>query len=136
MWAARYRRRRFSNLGLLAARRAGDAKFVLAGQVNSELPFMPGAGDLAASEFQFLLDGPATEFPLFAPPKEPIDLDEYAIGLHVARLVRDGGTLQIGIGQEGDAAAQALVLRQRENAAFREAAVRRSVSPCSWVDQP
>jgi acyl-CoA hydrolase len=111
-------------LDLLSARRAGDAKFVLAGQVNSELPFMPGDGDLAGDEFQFLLDSPQTDFALFAPPKEPIDLDEYAIGLHVARLVADGGTLQIGIGQEGDAAAQALILRQRDNAAFREAVAR------------
>jgi acyl-CoA hydrolase len=111
-------------LDLLQARREGGAKFVLAGQVNSELPFMPGAGDLDASEFQFLLDSPATDFPLFAPPKEPIDLNEYAAGLHVARLVPDGGTLQIGIGQEGDAAAHALILRQRDNAAFREAVTR------------
>jgi acyl-CoA hydrolase len=108
-------------LDLLQARREGRAKFVLAGQVNSQLPFMPGAGDLAADEFQFLLDGPATDFPLFAPPKEPLDLQEYAAGIHVARLVADGGTLQIGIGQEGDAAAQALILRQHDNAAFREA---------------
>jgi len=111
-------------LDLLQARRAGGAKFVLAGQVNSELPFMPGAGDLDAGEFQFLLESPATDFPLFAPPKEPIDLAEYASGLHVARLVPDGGTLQIGIGQEGDAAVQALILRQRDNAVFREAVAR------------
>lgn len=111
-------------LDLLQARRDGRAKFLLAGQVNSQLPFMPGEGDLAADEFQYLLDGPSTDFPLFAPPKEPIDLDEYAIGLHVARLVADGGTLQIGIGQEGDAAAHALILRQRDNAAFREAIAR------------
>ena len=111
-------------LDLLQTRRAGGAKFVLAGQVNSELPFMPGAGDLDAGEFQFLLESPATDFPLFAPPKEPIDLAEYASGLHVARLVPDGGTLQIGIGQEGDAAVQALILRQRDNAVFREAVAR------------
>jgi acyl-CoA hydrolase len=111
-------------LDLLQARREGRAKFVLAGQLNSELPFMPGAGDLPTEAFQFLLDDPSTDFPLFAPPKEPIDLAEYATGLHVARLVADGGTLQIGIGQEGDAAAQALILRQHDNAAFREAIAR------------
>ena len=32
---------------------------------------------------------------------------------------RDGGTLQIGIGSLGEAVAQALVLRQRDNDAFR-----------------
>jgi acyl-CoA hydrolase len=116
-------------LDLLKARREGRANFVLVGQVNSQMPFMPGEGDLPLEEFQFLLESPATDFPLFAPPKEPIDLGEYAAGLHVARLVPDGGTLQIGIGQEGDAAAHALVLRQRENAAFREAVARLDPAP-------
>ncbi|HSM95521.1 MAG TPA: acetyl-CoA hydrolase/transferase C-terminal domain-containing protein [Rhizomicrobium sp.] len=106
---------------LLKARREGRANFLLVGQVSSELPFMPGDGEIGAEEFHAILDAPAYDFPLFAPPKEPIDLAEHAAGLHVARLVPDGGTLQIGIGQEGDAAAHALILRHRENAAFREA---------------
>jgi len=85
---------------------------------------MPGEAEIGAEEFEAILDAPAFDFPLFAPPKEPINLAEYAAGIHVARLVRDGGTLQIGIGQEGDAAAHALILRQQENAAFREAVAR------------
>ncbi|HEX3673568.1 MAG TPA: acetyl-CoA hydrolase/transferase C-terminal domain-containing protein [Rhizomicrobium sp.] len=124
-------------LELLRARREGSAKFVLAGEVNSELPFMPGEGDRPAEDFQYLLDSPATDFPLFAPPKEPIDLAEYAAGLNVARLVPDGGTLQIGIGQEGDAATHALILRQRNNAAFREAVARLSPAPSPlWHEAP
>jgi acyl-CoA hydrolase len=106
---------------LLKARREGRTNFLLVGQVSSGLPFMPGDGEISAEEFHAILDAPEYDFPLFAPPKEPIDLYEYAAGLHVARMVPDGGTLQIGIGQEGDAAAHALILRQRENAAFREA---------------
>ncbi len=65
-----------------------------------------------------------TDFPLFAPPKQPLSLTEYAIGLHVARLIADGGTLQIGIGEEGDAAVHAMILRHRDNAAFIEAVTR------------
>jgi len=111
-------------LDLLDARRAGQAKFVLAAQVNSQLPFMPGEGDLSEAEFSYILDCPKTDFPLFAPPKAPIGLTEYAIGIHIARLIADGGTLQIGIGEEGDAAVRALILRQHDNAAFREAVTR------------
>ena len=70
------------------------------------------------SEFAGILDGPAVEFPLFAPPRRPDLRPKYAIGLHVAGLVRDGGTLQIGIGQIGDALAQALIVRHRDNAEF------------------
>jgi hypothetical protein len=107
-----------TTLDILRARAQGSASFKLIGQVNSELPFMPGAGDLPADEFSAVLDGPATEFPLFAPPSEPIGDTKYAIGLHAAGLVRDGGSLQIGIGQVGDALAQGLVIRHKDNAQF------------------
>ncbi len=107
-------------IDLLKARQAGRAAFQMYGEVNSEMPFMPGDGDLAADDFAGVLDSPATDFPLFAPPSEPITDRKYAIGLHAARLVRDGGTLQIGIGQVGDALAQSLIVRDRNNDAFRE----------------
>ena len=108
-----------TTLDLLRARSEGRASFKLVAQVNSELPFMPGQGDLAADEFSAVLDSPATDFPLFAPPSEPVTDTKYAIGLHAAGLVRDGGTLQIGIGQVGDALAQGLILRHRDNAQFK-----------------
>jgi acyl-CoA hydrolase len=106
-------------IDLLAERKRGEAKFLFVGQVNSELPFMPGEADLPANEFDLLLDGPNSDFPLFAPPREPIDIAEYAAGLHVARTITDGGTLQLGIGSLGDAVAKALVLRHNNNADFR-----------------
>ena len=109
-----------TTLDLLRARAEGRASFRLVGQVNSELPFMPGQGDLAAEEFCAILDSPETDFPLFAPPAEPIGDTKYAIGLHAAGLVRDGGSLQIGIGQVGDALAQGLIVRHRDNAQFHE----------------
>jgi len=109
-------------LDLLKARSEGKANFVLIGQVNSELPFMLGEGDLPANTFSHILDSPDTDFTLFAPPKQPIPLPAYAMGIHIATLVPDGGTLQIGIGSEGDAAAASLIVRQRQNTAFREMA--------------
>src|ERR1700726_965558 len=107
-----------TTLDVLRARAEGRVAFKLVAQVNSELPFMPGVGDLPAEEFSAVLDSPATDFPLFAPPSEPISDTKYAIGLHAAGLVRDGGTLQIGIGQVGDALAQGLMVRHRDNAQF------------------
>jgi acyl-CoA hydrolase len=106
-------------LDLLACREHGECDFVFAGQVNSELPFMPGEADIAGSQFDLILEGPQTDFPLFAPPREPVDLTEYAAGLHVARAVADGGSLQLGIGSLGDALAQALIVRHRNNHDFR-----------------
>lgn len=107
-----------TTLDILRARAEGRASFKLVGQVNSELPFMPGLGDLPGDEFSAVLDSPATDFPLFAPPAEPISDTKYAIGLHAAGLVPDGGTLQIGIGQVGDALAQGLIVRHRDNSQF------------------
>jgi hypothetical protein len=109
-----------TTLDILRARAEGSASFKLIGQVNSELPFMPGPGDLPAEQFSAVLDSPETDFPLFAPPSEPISDTKYAIGLHTAGLVRDGGTLQIGIGQTGDALAQGLTVRHRDNERFHE----------------
>jgi hypothetical protein len=118
-----------TTLDVLRARAEGRASFRLIGQVNSELPFMPGPGDLPADAFSAILDSPATDFPLFAPPSEPISDSKYAIGLHAAGLVRDGGTLQIGIGQVGDALAQGLITRHRDNAQFR--AIMRQLAPAA-----
>ena len=125
-------------LDVLKARARGEANFLLVGQVNSELPFMPGDGDLPADAFDSILDDPAVDFPLFAPPKEPISLPEYAAGFHIATLIPDGGTLQIGIGAEGDAAIHALILRQKENAAFRETLQRLGTAPQGddWHAEP
>ena len=103
---------------LLKLRRAGKADFLFCGQTNAELPFMRGDAAVAASEFDLLLDSLATDFPLFAPPREPVELADYAAGLHAASTVPDGGTLQIGIGSLGDAVAQGLVMRQRQNSEF------------------
>ncbi|MGY3109629.1 hypothetical protein ACVW0I_002969 [Bradyrhizobium sp. LM6.11] len=124
-----------TTLDVLRERRAGRASFKLIAQVNSELPFMPGAGDLPADEFSAVLESAATDFPLFAPPSEPISNVKYAIGLNAASLVRDGGTLQIGIGQIGDALAQGLILRHRDSAAFQKIVARLSPARLSVAQE-
>lgn len=105
---------------LLTMRREGKADFILAGECNSELPFMPGSGECQKGDIDMLLDDPQTDFELFSAVKRPVEPADHAIGLHVAGLVRDGGTLQIGIGSIGDAVAEALLLRHRRPEAFRD----------------
>jgi len=61
-------------LDLLALRRQDRMNFLFAGQVNSELPFMRNDAAISADEFDLLLDSPATDFALFAPPREPVSL--------------------------------------------------------------
>ena len=105
---------------LLKARAEGRADFMFVGQVNSQMPFMAGPSALVPGpEIAHMLDSEATDFELFSAPKRPLSPADQAIGLQVARLVPDGGTLQIGIGAVGDAVAQGLILRQTQNEIFR-----------------
>lgn len=101
-------------------RAAGKIDFIGIGQVNRQLPFMHGPAKRSASDFDYILDDESLEFPLFMPPQKPVTLQNHAIGLHVAALIPDGGSLQIGIGAIGDAIAHALILRHRHNSLFRE----------------
>ena len=102
----------------IAARRAGGTPFALIGQVHRDLPFMYGDALVTADAFDFLVQDPGT--PLFNPPNLPIPPTEHAIALNVSTLVRDGGTLQLGIGELGDGICYALQLRQQQPAVYRE----------------
>lgn len=101
------------SVDLLARRARGDQDFLLAGEVNRELPFFGGSAEVSPGAVDHLLDD-GEGFELFSVVKQPVGAVEHAIGLHVARTVKDGGTLQIGIGAIGDAVANALILRHRE----------------------
>lgn len=95
----------------LKARAPGAAPVALVGQVNRELPYMTGKAELPAAAFDFMLDSPDCEFPLFSLPNRRVSAADYATAMHVASLVPDGATLQIGIGSLSDAAAHCLKLR-------------------------
>jgi len=99
--------------------REGKEVAVLA-QVNRNLPFMFGDAMVPPETFDFVVDRPELELPLFAPPNEPIDTTDYLIATHVSALIRDGGTLQVGIGSLGDAIVRLLQVRHEDNGVYRE----------------
>ena len=102
-------------------RAAGAPRPYVVGVVHPDLPFVGNEAEVEAGFFDALLFDQANRHTLFALPRAPIDAAEYAIGLHASTLVRDGGTLQIGIGALSDAIVHALLLRQQDNAAYRAA---------------
>ncbi|MCQ0987828.1 acetyl-CoA hydrolase/transferase C-terminal domain-containing protein [Jiella marina] len=107
-------------LSEIAARRQTAEPALLVGEANVNLPFMTGAAALPADHFDMILEGESVEHSrLFSIPKQPISTTEHAIGLHCAGLVKDGGTIQIGIGGLGNAIANALILRHRDPETFR-----------------
>jgi acyl-CoA hydrolase len=105
----------------LARRRAAGQPLVLLGQVHREMPFMLGHASVAADTFDLLLDHTRYDYDLFAPPNPPLSTVDHAIGLHASALVRDAGTLQIGIGELGDSIVYSLLLRHQQNEAWRRA---------------
>ncbi|MEO7323647.1 MAG: acetyl-CoA hydrolase/transferase C-terminal domain-containing protein [Dokdonella sp.] len=106
-------------LDALAAR--GKPRPLLIAMVHPDLPFLGGDADVDAAFFDSIIDEGTHKQPLFALPRNAVDISEYAIGLHASTLVRDGGTLQIGIGALSDAIVHALLLRHRRNPEYQEA---------------
>lgn len=98
--------------------RAEGKKVAIIGEVNTQLPFMYGDAVVSGDHYDQLLQGPEFNYPLFGPPKDSVNLTDYSIGLHVSSLIKDGGTLQVGIGALGDAIAAGLNMRQLENAEY------------------
>jgi len=98
--------------------RAEGHPFLTVGVVNRAMPFMPNGAEVPGDFFDLLVTDPAATHAVFAPPNAKVSTADYAIGLHAASLVRDGGTLQIGIGSLGDAIGQALIVRDRHGEAF------------------
>lgn len=89
-------------------------------QVNRRMPFLYGDAMLPPSAFDGVVDGPEYEFELPSTPNLPVATADYLIATYASALVRDNGTLQLGIGSLGDAIAYLLCLRHQDNALWRQ----------------
>lgn len=92
---------------------------VLIAEVDPHLPWLGGSAEADQDFFDIVVTPPGPHPLLFALPRQPVNEVDYAIGFHASTLVRDGGTLQIGIGALADALCHALALRHTDNAAYR-----------------
>ena len=108
-------------LPLIDAARRGGRDIVLVGEVHPRMPFMLDRALIAPERFDYLVEDERSDHQLFCPSNPALSTVDHAIGLHASALVRDGGTLQVGIGELGDALVYALLLRHRQNARYREA---------------
>jgi acyl-CoA hydrolase len=90
-------------------------KSIIIGQVNENLPFMYGDAEADASQFDMIIDNPNYYTKLFGAPKMSMGNADYMIGLNASTLIKDGGTLQIGIGSLGDGIVYGLKMRQEKN---------------------
>jgi acyl-CoA hydrolase len=67
------------------------------------------------------LDNSSYYTTLFSVPKMSVGLADFAIGLYASALLKDGGTLQVGIGVLGDALVHATSLRHLDNTTYHHA---------------
>ncbi len=99
--------------------RRNGRDILVIGELNRQLPFMFGAAQVPESAFDYLVEHPRYEFDLYCPPNLALGTVDYLIGVYASATVRDGGTLQLGIGELGDAIVYCLQLRHQQNAAWR-----------------
>ena len=69
---------------------------------------MAGSALVVPEFFDLTLEHARYDRRLFCPPNPALATVDHSIALHASALVRDGGTLQIGIGELGDAICYAL----------------------------
>lgn len=106
-------------LPLLAARKAQGEKIIVVGQINSQLPFIENHAEVRQEHFDILIEDDSCNTTLFSTPNMPVNMAEHFVGLHASALVKDNGTLQIGIGALGDAVAYSLLVRDQHNAMYQ-----------------
>ncbi|TAN13855.1 MAG: acetyl-CoA hydrolase/transferase family protein [Burkholderiaceae bacterium] len=78
---------------------------VVIGEIHPDVPWTHGGMDLGAGDFALLVDA---EEPPLSQPAGATGAEEQAIGRHVAGLIEDGATLQLGIGKLPEAILAAL----------------------------
>jgi acyl-CoA hydrolase len=116
-------------LPVLDERRRAGTPIAVIGQFNRYMPYLYGAAEVPLSAFDYVVDDPRGHHELFSPPNLPISTADHCIALAASMLIRDGGTIQIGIGELGDAIVHSLTLRHRENAVWRRALVDTTLAP-------
>ncbi len=103
-----------------AIRALGLPRPLMVAEIDPALPWIGGTAAVDESFFDIVVSPPGPYPKLFAMPRQPVGDVDYAIGLYASTLVRDGGTLQIGIGALADALSHALALRHTDNDKYRE----------------
>ncbi len=98
---------------------AKGVPIALIGEVNRKMPFMHNDAEIEAERFDMIIDNPKYDYPLFAVPNMAITPVDYLIGFYASTLLKDDGTLQVGIGSLGSALIYGTLMRHQQNAEYR-----------------
>jgi len=109
------------SLDLLPAMRASNKPVLAIAQVHDELPFMHNRAVVDDDFFDIVIRNADYNTTLFSTPNMAVPDVDHIIGLRASALIKDGGTLQIGIGSLGDAITYSCLLRHNSNGVYRKA---------------
>lgn len=107
-------------LDLLPLMRANNGPVLAMAQVHDELPFMQNKAVVDKATFDLVVRNKQYNTTLFSTPNTAVPDADHIIGLRASALIRDGGTLQIGIGSLGDAITYSCLLRHADNKRYQE----------------
>ncbi len=106
-------------LPLIREKEAEGTPVAVVGELNQYLPFMGRHAAIGETDFDILLEHRASDYPLFSAPQMAVSPEDHLIGFYASTLLRDGGTLQVGIGSLGAALVHSTILRHKHNDDWR-----------------
>ncbi|MAO39623.1 MAG: acetyl-CoA hydrolase [Pseudohongiella sp.] len=100
---------------LLEQRAQDGTPTALVAETNRELPYMTRDALVNQDQFDVVIDSPQHDYPLFSVPNMALSAQDHLIGFYASTLLRDGGTLQLGIGSLGTGLIYQAIQRHSNN---------------------
>lgn len=104
---------------LLREREAEGRSVAVVGEANRQLPYLANDAEVPAHVFDLVYDVKADDYPLFPVPEQAVSPADHLIGFYASALIRDGGTLQVGIGSLGTAVVYSAIMRHKYNEQYQ-----------------
>lgn len=99
---------------------AGGTPVALVAELNESLPWFGNHAAIEADRFDVVFEQPSSDYPLFSAPEMAVSPEDHLIGFYASALLKDGGTLQVGIGSLGAALVHSAIMRHKHNDAWRK----------------
>jgi len=106
-------------LMMLRNQEAAGTPVAVVGEINRQLPWFGRDAAIAEDQFDMVFEHEPSEYPLFSAPQMAISPADHLIGFYASTLLKDGGTLQVGIGSLGAALVHSALLRHKNNDAWK-----------------
>ncbi|MES2768285.1 MAG: acetyl-CoA hydrolase/transferase C-terminal domain-containing protein [Bdellovibrionota bacterium] len=94
---------------------------LVVGVTHPDLPFLEGEAHVSEDLFDIILENQSNH-KLFAIPKAIVSDTDFAIGFHASTLIKDNGTLQIGIGSLSDSLVYSTIIRHQKTHVYKDLA--------------